>query len=289
MDKFEYKRNRSGFWVKIHYNDDKTYVISTKKKYVKLINYFFPMFSNNSLTNWKDSPNHIGVCSIYLPKGYYDIDDIEKFKIWCDGANKILWLGINKNLQQHFKDELDFCIACDFNFIPENGRTEIGEAEYQLKYKAQELSEDMQKQYASIMLNYMICASKFVPIHNVNEWFLSPIPTLTSEKDNKLAWVLSKVIANNLGINFIDATLLCKKSQMKKLSVQNKIQTWDNLYKERQISIECNVSDKNIIIVDDLYQSGITMWKYAKYLKSMGAKTVFGLVCVKSLKDSDNV
>ena len=135
----------------------------------------------------------------------------------------------------------------------------------------------------------MICASKFVPIHNVNEWFLSPIPTLTSEKDNKLAWVLSEVLANNLGINFIDATLLCKKPQMKKLPVQNKIQTWDNLYKERQISIKCNVSDKNIIIVDDLYQSGITMWKYAKYLKSMGAKTVFGLVCVKSLKDSDNV
>ena len=76
---------------------------------------------------------------------------------------------------------------------------------------------------------------------------------------------------------------------MKKLPVQNKKQTWDNLYKERQISIKCNVSDKNIIIVDDLYQSGITMWKYAKYLKSMGAKTVFGLVCVKSLKDSDNV
>lgn len=30
------------------------------------------------------------------------------------------------------------------------------------------------------------------------------------------------------------------------------------------------------------------MWEYAKFLKDMGAKSVFGVVCVKSLKDSDN-
>lgn len=41
-------------------------------------------------------------------------------------------------------------------------------------------------------------------------------------------------------------------------------------------------------MVDDLYQSGTTMWEYAKFLKTLGARFVFGIVCVKSLRDSDN-
>ena len=36
-------------------------------------------------------------------------------------------------------------------------------------------------------------------------------------------------------------------------------------------------------------ESGTTMWQYVKFLKKMGAKMVFGVVCVKSLKDSDNI
>lgn len=36
-------------------------------------------------------------------------------------------------------------------------------------------------------------------------------------------------------------------------------------------------------------ESGTTMWQYVKFLKKMGAKMVFGGVCVKSLKDSDNI
>ena len=46
--------------------------------------------------------------------------------------------------------------------------------------------------------------------------------------------------------------------------------------------------DKTVLIVDDLYQSGASMWTYAKYLKSMGANKVIGLVAVKSQRDSDN-
>lgn len=40
--------------------------------------------------------------------------------------------------------------------------------------------------------------------------------------------------------------------------------------------------------IDDLYQSGATIWNYAKYLKGLGAKKVMGVVGVKSLRDSDN-
>ena len=46
--------------------------------------------------------------------------------------------------------------------------------------------------------------------------------------------------------------------------------------------------DKDVIIIDDLYQSGVSMWSYAKFLKSLGAKRVMGISAVKSLRDSDN-
>ena len=38
----------------------------------------------------------------------------------------------------------------------------------------------------------------------------------------------------------------------------------------------------------ELYQSGTTLWSYAKNLKLAGATTVIGLVCVKTSRDTDN-
>ena len=55
------------------------------------------------------------------------------------------------------------------------------------------------------------------------------------------------------------------------------------------IKITGDVREKDIIIIDDLYQSGFTMWTVAQLLKKKGAKRVFGLACVKSLRDTDNV
>lgn len=50
-----------------------------------------------------------------------------------------------------------------------------------------------------------------------------------------------------------------------------------------------DIREKDIIIVDDLYQSGFTMWTVAQLLKKKGARKVLGLACVKSLRDTDNI
>ena len=55
-----------------------------------------------------------------------------------------------------------------------------------------------------------------------------------------------------------------------------------------QLSCQSTLIVKKVLIVDDLYQSGTSMWSYAKYLKSLGATEVLGLVAVKSQRDSDN-
>ena len=54
------------------------------------------------------------------------------------------------------------------------------------------------------------------------------------------------------------------------------------------IEITGDVEGKSIILIDDLYQSGSTMWTVAKLLKKRGARRVLGMGCVKSRRDTDN-
>lgn len=283
--KYQYRRERSEFWVTIYENDDASYNISTNHKYVELINFFFPMFENDSPTKWRQSEAY---SSLWLPEGHYDQNVVRHFMNWCFGATQdVLWLYLNKNISQYFDDELDFCIASDFNFVYGNGRTEIGEAEYQLKYNVSSLSQSEQEKYADIIINKMMDNCRYIPIGNKANWYLSPMPALESGKE-KLAWLLADKIAHRMGISFINARLKCNKPQMKQLSIEEKIETWREIYYNDNVKIDKNVRGKNVIVIDDLYQSGTTIWQYASFLKEMGARRVFGVVCVKSLKDSDN-
>lgn len=82
--------------------------------------------------------------------------------------------------------------------------------------------------------------------------------------------------------------LTCPKSALKGVSVEEKIRIWQELYDGGCVELSASVDGRTVVIVDDLYQSGATMWMYAKYLKEQGARHVFGLACVKSLRDTDN-
>ena len=52
---------------------------------------------------------------------------------------------------------------------------------------------------------------------------------------------------------------------------------------------KAKVSDRSIVVVDDLYQSGLTINYIAEELRAAGAKEVFGLAAVKTLRNDDNV
>ena len=61
---------------------------------------------------------------------------------------------------------------------------------------------------------------------------------------------------------------------------------WDALAKVGLKSKKVSVS--SVILLDDLYQSGITMQFVASHIISAGSKQVYGLSLVKSRRDSDN-
>ena len=285
--RYQFRRDRSDFWIIVHDNED-SYNISTNSKYITIINFFFPLLEIYSLTKWKVSETHSQMSSLWIPKGRCRQELMEEFMNWCDEITQdVIWLNLNKNIEKYFIEELDFCIASDFNFIYGNGRTEIGEAEYQLKYNFGNLTTEAADDYFNLLFGKMMDNCKYIPIGNKNNWYISPMPALESGKE-KIAWLLADEMAYQMDISFINAELKCDKPQMKQLSIADKIATWQKIYYNGMVKIDRDVKGKNVLIIDDLYQSGTTMWQYARFLKEKGARRVFGMVCVKSLKDSDN-
>ena len=47
--------------------------------------------------------------------------------------------------------------------------------------------------------------------------------------------------------------------------------------------------DKVVLLVDDLYQSGVSMNYVAMLLLEAGAKKVYGLACEKTCSNDDNI
>ena len=223
---YHYRRERSEFWVTIHENDNDSYTITTPEKYVALINQVFPLLSMISPTGWRQSYTYPGLYNLWLPCGSCNPITIEKFRKWCEHViEDMLWLGKNKNIEDFFDDELDFCIATDFNFHYGIDRTEMGETEYNLKYNFQNLSVEQERKYTDFMIERMIECAKQIPTRRSEDWLLSPMPATLAGR-NKIAWQLAQTLADYLGLPFIEPTLQCQKPPMKQLSVSQKEETW---------------------------------------------------------------
>jgi predicted amidophosphoribosyltransferase len=110
----------------------------------------------------------------------------------------------------------------------------------------------------------------------------------TPSKMNSLSWNMAKFVCEEIGVKLLISTLKAEKNQTKGLSIEDKIKMWKNIYENNGVRLSEKVSGKKILIIDDLYQSGTSIWSFAKYLKSLGATKVFALVAVKSQRDSDN-
>ncbi|MCY3725259.1 MAG: hypothetical protein OXF95_01320 [Rhodobacteraceae bacterium] len=79
------------------------------------------------------------------------------------------------------------------------------------------------------------------------------------------------------------------KSSVKKSTFDEKWDVWEKAQVSFKNSAELNVNDKSVILIDDKYQSGITIQYIAMKLQQAGAYKVYGLSFVKTLRDTDNV
>ncbi len=73
--------------------------------------------------------------------------------------------------------------------------------------------------------------------------------------------------------------------QLKNLPLEQKVEALVG-----SVSVDASrVANKTIVVVDDLYQSGLTINYIAEELRQAGAKEVFGLAAVKTMRNDDNL
>lgn len=169
------------------------------------------------------------------------------------------------------RDCLDLSVSLSMYDIPnDGGRTELGEAECQVKYYNQG-GKYMQKlvdktQYWSDKLPYFKEAD-----------CVCCVPTEHP--------VMSQVLAQLHGFNFEDISQNVywknKNDEIKNKDVNEKLA----LLNQFDLQIEGNVRGKTILLLDDMYQSGLTLQFIAMKMKQAGADRVFGITLVKSLSN----
>lgn len=220
-----------------------------------------------------------------FPPNQLSQDHLERIAEWIQHFEQYVLIGLNDNIKNKkvFGQELDFCVGLSFTYdLNAKKRTPVGEALYQAKYKESNI-------HLAEITTAMADAIAFLPIppEETANLLVTGVPSDASKPN--FGRELTKSIATAKGLPIALSQLACKKAEMKNLPLAQKVKQWRALYGSGQcVTIKADVKGKTMIIIDDLHQSGSTIWCYAEHLKKLGAKHVLGLVGVKTLRDTDN-
>lgn len=278
-----------------YFNFDQTenhdWIIVVPKYYADLFALEEPQVLQKSNTGWRVSKNPRLKFAFFKGLTQNEIDSIDSFL--SDYKNWII-LDLNENIVNEFNKELDFCLALGWpadnpkELIKKN-RSRIGNLVYQAKYKrridkANDLAIELSKAVKRISKGKTRgpISISFVPSDSYEEFYL---PKYLAEKlaaDNSLSRILD---SSN---PYIESRITTKLNKFKDISIKAKLVVCKELYASNKVLLANPVKGYNIIVIDDFYQSGTTMWSYAKFLKNKGAVTVLGLACEKNFRDSDN-
>jgi predicted amidophosphoribosyltransferase len=282
LGRHQFNQTESGDWL-----------LSLRPYYAWLFSARYPDIIASSRTGWRDSQWGSNKYAYFARLSPEHIAQIQDF---ITMYQRMVVVGINRHLASNFAAELDACVCLDFNKAEQESgsmpRTEIGELEYLAKY---------QHDHAAIgkLVNVMGNALNWIPISCSLDrtiqrcvTYVPPEPDKEYHLPREIARQLTQPNASTLsGAPFgslVDATLAGAKASLKNATLDEKRTEWQRLTTPGAITLSRPVSGCAVYVVDDLYQSGTTIWTYARYLKSAGARWVFGIVCVKSLRDTDN-
>lgn len=213
-----------------------------------------------------------------------EIIKTKKGSYWCPANTEDEFIRLKDFVEKYkrivfLRDNLESSIALSMN-RDDDDRTEIGELEYQAKYN------DSEK--ATLELVELVL--KFINSTNVYNGctFVCAVPPSKRGEENlpaKIAKGICSGIKDKINISN-DVQWKKNKPSLKELKVNEKLATLE------QVGLDINVEDiegKNMILIDDLYQSGSTMQFVAMKLKEAGASKVYGISLVKSRRNTDNL
>lgn len=283
----KFKKTEDGDWI----------LIFVEVYYSKLFEQIFPQIMKNYNTEWRVAKNGKTYYCLFNDLKTRDKLCINKF---IKNFSKYVILGLNDHIVHSFTDELDFIVALNYNAespveMAKGNRTKVGQSVFLLKNRFKELHDVLKKDHYNILKNEICEVIKYLKNgFSVGKSLVTSIPFIHGVNYNLPNELVELVVSEMNTVyqcddySFLKSKLMCDKPAFKNITLDKKINLWEDMYSKGNIELSCSVEDSDVYIIDDLYQSGATMWSYAKFLKSQGANKVFGIPCVKTLRDSDN-
>ncbi|HZF10737.1 MAG TPA: phosphoribosyltransferase [Thermoanaerobaculia bacterium] len=112
------------------------------------------------------------------------------------------------------------------------------------------------------------------------------MPPSRPDKRFDLPRHLARGISSGLKVaDLSEGVVSVERQQLKNVLLADKLSTIRGTIRV----VGSSVAGRTVLLVDDLYQSGVTMNYVAGELLSAGARTVLGLACEKTCRNDDNV
>lgn len=207
---------------------------------------------------------------LFSPKSgssYYrridDVESYEKIRCFIDKYRDLVFL----------RDCLDLSFALSMHEDNDFNRTTIGEHEYRLKYKSDE--QDTSENLAALI--------KLMQLRLEQLPYLAKVDYICAVPSSKP--FMQEIINGLCGFTFTDISKHVswknKQGSLKNMEAPEEklklIDTW-----QFTVTEDVEIKGKTILLVDDMYKSGVTMQYVAMKLKELGASRVFGLALCKA-------
>jgi len=149
-------------------------------------------------------------------------------------------------------------------------RTRIGEKVYNFKYHN---DNEAGQQVANDLSNL----AKALSFDRGD--LIIPAPPTVNRGTCQPVFFIAKELAKNIDVPFVEA--LTSYNQLQQKMTKDNKNTWKELTKAIGLTSKCSLSGKNVILVDDIYGTGLTIDVCSTKLMQAGAKKVASLVVTK--------
>ncbi len=234
----------------------------------------------NAFESMCDVP-HIGIRAGKDERGYTFIKDENQL----DKVRK--WLGIVGSYVA-IRDCLALSFAFDYDKEdgnPDKPQTEIGKLRSRAKPYDNEPTKDTYLAAEELGKACIEFFQKMTCYHSAT--CVVAMPSSRPGKAYDLPKYIAAVIAEKIGIPDLSEAVktIKERGQLKNEALEDKLATI-----EGTISVDESVlKGQNVLLVDDLYQSGVSTNYAAMLMLQAGAKKVFGLACEKTCRNDDNI
>lgn len=205
---------------------------------------------------------------------YVSEDEIAKIEEWERNQDSLIFL----------RDCLSLSVAIDSNFTDNTSGqyTTMGALEHNGKHSRDQNAINKIADIVSQVIQYL-------PYYKDANLICSVPPR--PDKAFDLPSSVTSLVSTKVGKQDVTGGFVFngQKSSVKTSTFDEKWNVWEDAQVSFQNSHSFNVNDKTVILIDDKYQSGITIQYIAMKLQQAGAHEVYGLSFVKTLRDTDNV